>query len=307
MPDLTVIVISYKSADSIGRTIDHIETAITNLDAEIIIVDNNSGDGTAEVAEAHLIHGSVLALEANVGYGPGVNVGLRHARGEFVLIMNDDILITETTITAMMDSLTGSSDVGLVGARLIYQDGTSAPTHRRFLPGWGDEWARVLGLISRREQRTSFPDTPEPFEVGLLLAACVLGSTEYLRGIGGFNEPFFFYGEDIDLCKRLDSMGHRRLVVPRAVAIHDQGTSPERRYRDREFTHRILLARDRYYRIWLSRPSRMLLNLYRAIRPADQPFLARFHLPKALYDGPSLRELRRPEPIRTVDPDDADE
>jgi GT2 family glycosyltransferase len=294
---LTIVVVAYKSADSIANTIDHLETAIQDCDAEILVIDNASHDGTSEVAARHLIHGRVLEQEVNLGYGPGVNEGLRHARGEFALIMNDDILLTADSIRLMIEAARSSDEIGLVGARIVYKDGSPAPTHRRYLPGWKDELARISRLLTRRDQRTVLPDTDVPFEVGLLLAACVLGSTNFLRSIGGFNEQFFFYGEDIDLCKRLEALGRSRMVVPSAVVVHDQDTSPERRYHDREFSTRILTARDCYYRIWLARPSRVLLNIYRGIRPADQPFLAKFHLRKALYDGPNLRELRSPPPL----------
>ena len=141
--------------------------------------------------------------------------------------------------------------------------------------------------------RTNYPTAGAPVDVGLLIAACLMGKTEVLRTLGGFNESFFFYGEDIDLCRRLDRAGYRRVLAPEALAIHHHEIATDRRYRRHVFLSRMLNARDTYYRIWLSRPSRMLINLYRALGPGEQPFKLRFHLRRAIYDGPNVRSLRR--------------
>jgi len=148
--------------------------------------------------------------------------------------------------------------------------------------------------------RTNYPVSGSPIDVGLLIAACLMGNTAVLRSIGGFNTSFFFYGEDIDLCQRLHATGYRCVLVPEAGAVHHSEMATDRRYRGRTFALKILKARDTYYRIWMSRPSRMLLNLYRALGPTDQPLRMTFHLPRAIYDGPSVRDLRHLPPLRST-------
>lgn len=126
----------------------------------------------------------------------------------------------------------------------------------------------------------------------MLVCACVMGRAEVLRGIGGFNDVFFMYGEDIDICRRLVAHGYKLMTVPTALALHQRDVAPGRRPRGHDFSERILEARNTYYRIWLPRWQRILVNLWRAIGPSDQPFRLRYHLAKAVWDGASLRHLR---------------
>ena len=133
----------------------------------------------------------------------------------------------------------------------------------------------------------------------MLICACVMGRTDVLRELGGFNSSFFMYGEDIDLGQRLKSANLKLMTVPGATAIHQREISPDRRYRVREFSERILNARDLYYRIWLPRYERSAVNLFRAFGLSDQPYRFKYHFPRALWDGPNLKELRKIEPLKT--------
>jgi len=298
--ELSAVLVTYNSADGIAATLDQLEASLAHRSAEIIVVDNASADGTVQIAKRHIRRGHVVQLPTNIGYGPGLNVGLAVANGSRVLLMNDDIRFDSTCVDRLLGALDASRDIGVVSPRITYPDGRPAPAARPHLPGWKDEWARLVDLVTGRSSRAAYPTSGDPVDVGLLIAACLAGRTQLLRSIGGFNESFFFYGEDLDLCRRLEELRYRRVLAPEAVAVHHDKMASNRRYRGRAFSGRILNARDRYYRIWLSRPSRMLLNAYRAINPADQPFRLRFHLPRAIYDGPSLTTLRKPPPVEAI-------
>jgi GT2 family glycosyltransferase len=291
--DLTAVLVTFNSEDGIEETITQLESALAHLSVEIIAVDNASSDNTVPILERCLRNGRIIALKDNIGYGPGLNVGLAAAQGRHVLLMNDDIRFDSACVDRLIGVLDSSDDIALVGPGIIEIDGTQSPAARTYLPGWKDEWARVLDLVTKRRMRTKYPTTGAPVDVGLLVAACIMGKTEVLRALGGFNESFFFYGEDIDLCRRLDRTGYRRVLVPEALAVHHHEMATDRRYRRHVFMSRMLDARDTYYRIWLSRPSRMLMNLYRALGPGVEPFKLRFHLRRAIYDGPNVRSMRR--------------
>lgn len=296
--DLTVVTVAFNSDDIIAQTVSHLEAATAHLDTEILVVDNASADETAARAAQELRRGRVLHLSENIGFGPGVNHGARHARGRRLLIMNDDVLVDRACIDRLLETLESDPAIGVVGPRLVYPDGSPAPTYRFQLPGWGGEAARVIQRLHKKRRPLS---TNEPSTVGLVLAACAMTETRVFRQMGGFNEIFFLYGEDIDFCRRLASVGRHAVVEPRAVAIHNQAVSAPRRPTGTEFSDRILRARDTYYRIWITRPSRILLNLYRALGPTDQPYRFKFHSRRAIWDGPSLRSLRTPEPLELVE------
>jgi GT2 family glycosyltransferase len=297
MIEISAVVITYNSQEAIEATINQLEASLGHLNAEIIAVDNASKDNTVSVLKRCIRRGRIIELAKNVGYGPGLNVGISMAAGKRVLLMNDDIRLTPDCINALIRALDSSDDIAMVGPQIVFQDGRQAPAARPFLPGWRDEFARLVDRITGRRTRTAYPTSGDAVDVGLLVAACLMGKTEVLRSLGGFNGSFFFYGEDIDLCRRLRDNGYRCVLAPRALAIHHHEVAPDRRYRGQEFSTRILKARDMYYRIWLSRPSRMLLNLYRAIGPTDQPLRFSFHVPRAIYDGPNVTHLRHLQPL----------
>ena len=297
--DLTAIVVAYNSAASIADTIGHLEGVLAPLNGEILVVDNASIDQTAEIAAKSLRCGRVIRSEQNLGFGGGINLGLQQAAGEFVLMLNDDVFPQPGSIEKMM-AVFEDDTVGLAGAQMVNPDGSSSFAVRKHPPGLRDEVERIRDLLSGHHSRVEYPSGQWASEVGMLICACVMGRTDQLRALGGFNDAFFMYGEDIDLCRRLTTSGYRLMTVPTAIAVHQREISPQRRPDRREFAERILDARNTYYRIWLSRPERVLVNLFRAIGPSDQPFRLRYHLTNAVWDGPSLRHLRQPVPI---DPD----
>jgi GT2 family glycosyltransferase len=301
VPELAIVPVAFNSGAQIAATVRHLEEVAAHLPIEILVIDNASVDDTAERAESELRRGRVIRLPENVGFGRGANAGLRAASAPRVLVMNDDVLPTVGCLERMIEVLDSDPAIGLVGPRMLHPDGSPAPATRTHLPGLRDELARIGDLVRRSSRRTTYPDTDTPVDVGLLICACVMARTDDLRRLGGFNDAFFIYGEDIDLCARLHDVGLLTVTIPDAVAVHDQEVAPERRFAGRSFVRRILDARDVYYRTWLSRPERMAVNLWRAFGISDQPFRLGYHLRRVIWDGPSLTQLRRPGPLPAVD------
>lgn len=293
-PLLSIIPVAFNSESEIAKTIEHLESITSHLSIEIVVVDNASADSTAEEARRAVRRGRVVTSDVNLGFGGGANLGLKHARGDYVLIMNDDVMPRPGAIEKMIDTLRSDPRIGLVGPRMLHPDGSVAPATRSHLPGIADEAARWKDKVTRRDDRNAYPSGEEPREVALLICACVIAHTETLRDLGGFSPLFFFYGEDIDLCRRLQANGLKAVTVPSAEAVHDQDVAPSRRKSGRDFMDRILNARDTYYRVWLSKPERVLINLVRAFGGQDQPHRFKFHLRKAMADGGSLAQFRRP-------------
>lgn len=298
--ELSAVVVGYNSSDHIGEMIKSLQASLNGIEAEVIVVDNASADDTHEVAAAAISRGRALRLEENVGYGRGANAGIAAARGRLCLILNDDVIIDPESLRRMIDALDSEEDVRLVAPRMVSPAGKTLPTARRYLPGLRDEVARIGDFIRRTRSRIIEPSGGPAMRVDFVLAACLLGESSYLRTIGGFSDAYFMYGEDIDLCRRVKSMGDYVVLAPDAQARHDQAVAEDRRIRGKDFSRRILDARNAYYRTWLPRWERALINLFRAVGPSDQPFRLRYHFPKAIYDGPSLRQFRRPDALVDV-------
>jgi len=292
--ELTVVTVTYNSGPHIAENLAALEAALEPFEAEILVVDNASSDDTISKARRALRRGRVIASDENLGFGGGVNLGLIEARGRWTLIMNDDARIDTDSIRLLIETISPDPTIGLVGPRIVGEDGETAPSARYRFPGWSEEWQRVRRLVGLRDPE--YPISEQPHDVGWLVGACILGSTATLREVGGFNPAFFLYGEDIDLCRRLAALGYRRVTVPRAVSVHTQGVATATAYDSGARTRRQMSGRATYYQIWLSPISLRVIQLLRGIgfRGGRERLSAYLRLAVA---GSDLRHLRFPPPL----------
>ena len=296
-PTVTAVVITYNSADSITSTLALLEAALSSVSAEILVVDNASEDDTVELARSFIHTGRVIANDGNWGYARAANVGLKHARGEYTLIMNDDAQLESRTVERLIEVHRSDSRIGLVGPRIVDSEGNPTHSARLAYPGPAEEWMRLGDIVTGSSRGTDYPATDEPMVVKWLIAACVLGETEQLRQVGGFNEEFFLYCEDIDLGRRLSALGLDSVTVPDAVCVHIGGVATEKTHTADARTRRQVKGRSVYYRLWLPRLARSLVYLRRAIGIHGQPDRLRMFLPLVFWDGPSLHHKRFPAPL----------
>lgn len=296
--DVTAIVISYNSEERIAEAVAAHQEALAHLDGEVIVVDNASQDDSVEVARRALTNGGrVIANERNVGYGKAANQAISEARGRACLILNDDARLDSTAVDRLLEVLFSDSSIAMVGPRIVDEGGNPMPSARLNFPGPAEEWDRLKAVLRGVNRNNAYPVEEDPTDVAWLVAASVLGKTEVLRETGGFNPAFFLYSEDIDLARRLHDQGYRVVTVPDAVCIHTGSVSTGSAFGRRQSIDRRADARDIYYRIWEPRPVRSLIHLRRAIGLSNQPGRIRHHLPKVMWDGPSLHHLRQIDPI----------
>lgn len=295
--DVTAIVISYNSEGRIGEAVTAHETALSHLASEIIVVDNNSQDASVDEARAAIINGRVIANEVNAGYGTAANQAIQEARGRACLILNDDARLAPGSIELLIEALDSSEQVALVGPRIVDEKGGPMPSARLTFPGPCEELERLVNMVRGRNRNEHYPAEDGPTEVAWLVAACVLGRTDVLREVGGFNTAFFLYSEDIDLARRLTDLEYKILTVPDAVCVHTGSVSTGKTFGNRTSIERRTKARDIYYRIWQPRPVRSLIHLRRAVGVSNQPQRLMHHLPRVIWDGRSLNHLRRQEPL----------
>ena len=213
-PSVSVLVVSWQSAAWIERCL----TAIDPGEAEIIVADNASTDGSAARARTVAPHATVIALERNLGFAGGVNAARAAARTPRLLLLNPDAAPTPGAIARLADALDQAPDIGAVSGRLVDADGT--PQHGfnvRRLPTltslaadlllidhlWPDNPASV-----RYYARDLDPDAPADGEQPA--AACLMIRADVFDRLGGFDEAFWpAWWEDVDFCRRLRAAGHR--------------------------------------------------------------------------------------------------
>jgi N-acetylglucosaminyl-diphospho-decaprenol L-rhamnosyltransferase len=226
---IDVVVVSYNSRARLARCIENLRNV---RDVHLIVVDNASSDGSAEVAAQLGIE--PVRLTRNGGFGHGCNVGWRRGNSPFVLFLNPDATIDGQSLNRLASLLESTPRAGIAAPRILGVDGSLEYSQRRFprlastyarslflhrvfpQAAWADELVRERGAY---EQRGS-PDW--------VSGACLLIRRPLLEHLGGFDERFFMYCEDIDLCRRVRDEGFDIVFEPDAVSVHEGGASAPR-------------------------------------------------------------------------------
>jgi GT2 family glycosyltransferase len=229
-PSVSVLVVSWQSAAWLERCL----TAIDPREAEIIVADNASTDGSAARARTVAPHATVIALDRNLGFAGGVNAARAAARTPRLLLLNPDAEATPGAIARLADALDQAEDLGAVTGRLVGADGRPQQGFNvRRLPSLASLAADLL-LVDhlwpgnpasvRYYARDLDPDAPADVEQPA--AACLMIRAEVFDRLGGFDDAFWpAWWEDVDFCRRLRTAGYRIRYVPDAVFRHHGGAS----------------------------------------------------------------------------------
>ena len=233
--DLSVIIVNYNVKDYLLQCLRSLDEACKPLTAEIIVVDNHSTDGSVEDLREEFPHVHWHALEENIGFGRANNIGLNVACGRHVLYLNPDTIVGPDTLTSMVSYLDAHPNVGMAGCKVLNPDGSFQVACRRGLPTPWASFCKLFGLQALFPSVKLFSgynlmyrSIDETYPVDALIGAFMMGRTELLRSLGGFDPEFFMYGEDIDLCYRVKQAGYEVHYVHETSIIHYKGESTKR-------------------------------------------------------------------------------
>lgn len=224
-PELSIVVVSYRCRDLLRDCLASLAANRDDVDFEVEVLDNASGDGTIEAArEFPWVRATELA--ENAGFARANNLGLARIRGRAVLVLNPDTVVPPHGLRRCLDELWAHSDVGLMTARLVDPDGR---LDRRCKRGFPTLWSSVCyfsgldrALRDRRSLRYTvgwLPDT-RAGDVESVSGAFMLMRRDALVRVGGFDEQFFMYAEDIDLSLRFIAHGWRVYYWPGVDVVH---------------------------------------------------------------------------------------
>jgi N-acetylglucosaminyl-diphospho-decaprenol L-rhamnosyltransferase len=210
--------------DAIAR-----ERATVDFQTEVLVLDNASQDGSAEVARQHPVTTEVIALSERRGTGANDSELLRRARGRYCLLLNEDSELEPGAAVALHAALSADERAGAAGAMLVRPDGEQQPSAWRF-PSAGTAFMTALFLHRRRVVQSTGEKTRR---VDWVQSAAMLVRREAAEQIGYFDPAFFVYSDEVDFCRRLADAGWHTLYVPGARAAHHEqlstGTVPTRR------------------------------------------------------------------------------
>jgi GT2 family glycosyltransferase len=232
-PELTAILVNYNAGDELRAALASIAAEMAGRAWDGYVVDNASMDGSAAIA-GEFPEVTLVANRDNVGFGRAVNQGLALARAPLVLIMNPDCRLQPGAVATLSDELAQHPQCAMVGPRILNPDGSvqgSARGDPDMLTGLFGRSAALRKLlpglaVSRRNvvDETAPAGSPSVV-VDWLSGACVLARRDTLADIGGFDERYFLYWEDADICRRLRTRGAHVRYVPSATAVHRVGHS----------------------------------------------------------------------------------
>lgn len=232
--EVSLIITHYRSPQVLKLSLGYICNWKKNFegDVEIIVSDSDTDSNTKQMMQERYPDVKLLTSDKNIGFGKAVNKGLMEATGKYIVIMNSDVIVPEPKdITYMLEYLERNPDIGLVGPKLLNFDNTHQPSAFRYYSPLSILFRRtVLGktkLGKRKIKEFTMDDvedlTETPTEVDWLMGSMLVTKREYLDEVGYFDERFFMYMEDVDLCKRFWEVGKKVVYYPLSNVYHFHG------------------------------------------------------------------------------------
>jgi N-acetylglucosaminyl-diphospho-decaprenol L-rhamnosyltransferase len=242
--DLTIVIVSWNTRDLLRRCLQSIVArAQSDLEEgawrigdqriEIMVVDNASTDGSPEMVCAEYPRVHLAVNERNLGFTAANNQGLAVSQGRYLLLLNPDTEVVGDALATMLRFMESHPQVGGLGPQLLYSDGSQQPSRRRF-PTLAtamvestvvQEWWTDNQIL----QRYYMADTPDDAiqDVDWVVGACLLVRRRAYEQVGGLDEGYFMYSEELDWCRRIKEAGWEIVYLPTATIIHHEGKSSE--------------------------------------------------------------------------------
>ena len=228
---LSVVIVNYNVSHYLLQCVDSLSHALRGTDSELIVVDNHSRDNSVTLLREY--HPEVRIVENlhNLGFAKANNIAIRQSRGEYVLLLNPDTIVSESVVKGVISFLDSHPEAGSAGVRMLNADGTVAPESRRGVPTPMTAFYKLSGLCgmfpnSRRFGRYYLGHLPwdSPQQIEVVSGAFCMLRTSVLKKVGLLDEDYFMYGEDIDLSYRILKSGATNWYVPETI-LHYKGES----------------------------------------------------------------------------------
>jgi GT2 family glycosyltransferase len=250
---LTVIVVNWNTRELLRRCLLSVRRTRVTADAQVIVVDNASSDGSAEMVRAELPWVELIANDRNVGFGVANNQALPRARGRDVLLLNPDAELRDGALEPAIRYLAEHPEAGVVGTTLVHADGSLQLYCNRYPGAWHSlrHNQYVARLLNERGLSCS-QRLGQARGVDWVLGACLLVRRRILEQVGAFDPRFFVYGEEIDLQYRIRQAGWDVVYVPSPGVVHHSGQSTRKigaAASLHEIRGRLLFARKHYSRL----------------------------------------------------------
>ncbi len=255
---VSVVIVSYNCLPFLSLCIDSL-LCKNDERMEIIIVDNNSNDKTIETISKEYPSLKIIANKENKGFGRACNQGISIAKGEYYLMLNPDTIVSENLIDEIIDFMQSHPDAGAMGVYMADGKGRFLPESKRGFPSLFASFCRFSGLTklfptNKKISQYYLGHLPnnEASEIEILSGAFMLLNSKIIDKIGGFDERFFMYGEDIDLSWRIIQSGYKNYYNPNIKIIHFKGESS---VKNKKYLKNFFGAMELFYKIHFTKKS----------------------------------------------------
>lgn len=229
--DLSIVILNWKVKELLRQCLISVYRYTDGLDFEVIVVDNDSGDGSAEMVREEFPQARLIVNDRNIGFAAGNNVGIREAKGEFVLLLNPDTELMDNAFGAMVRVMRANPDVAVLGPTLLNSDRSLQPSVRRFPTPLSQAliMLKLHHVFARSKTVMGYFsigfDYLAPSSVDQVMGAAFMVRRSVFDRIGLLDERFFIWFEEVDFCRRAVDAGLDVMYTPQARVIHHGGES----------------------------------------------------------------------------------
>jgi GT2 family glycosyltransferase len=248
---LSVIILNYNVRYFLEQCVRSVQKALENIDAEIIVVDNNSSDASCLMMKQLFPQIKLIENKENLGFPKGNNIGVAQAKGEYICILNPDTVVAEDTFTKIINSKfqISNSQLGIIGCKLIDGTGNFLPESKRGLPTPYVAITKIFGLYKISnffgKYYSQHLSENQSGKVDVLVGAFMMMKRDLYLKVGGFDENCFMYSDDIDLSYMIQKLGMENFYFHETSVIHYKGEST---VRDEKYLERFREAMQFFYK-----------------------------------------------------------
>ncbi|MCF2146678.1 glycosyltransferase family 2 protein [Desmonostoc muscorum LEGE 12446] len=227
---VSILLVNYNGAEILPDCLNSLKKFIDIPSYEIIVVDNASSDSSVELITHKFPEVHLLRQTENRGFGAGNNAGAKVASGEFLFLLNTDTVLTSNILPHLIELMQADPQVGIIGPKLLNRDGSLQISVSPALGIKGEYQARNMhrDYLNNSEQNLIEQRFQEIQEVDIIVGAAFFIRSSLFHELGGFDEKFFMYFEESDLCQRAQYQGYKIIYTPHVSLIHLQGYSIEK-------------------------------------------------------------------------------
>jgi GT2 family glycosyltransferase len=237
--DLSIIIVNYKTFELTKNAINSILSNNCNYDYEILVVDNNSGDGSLEKLEETFCNEiknqkvTFIINESNKGFAHANNLAINSSSSRYVLLLNSDTILLDNTLNKCLNFINAHNDVGALGCKVSLPNGELDKACKRSFPNPINSFYRLFHIPYNNPNLNNYNldnlDDDGIYEIDCLVGAFMLVKREVINQVGCLDDDYFMYGEDIDWCYRIKKAGWKIIYFGKTEIIHFKGSSSNKK------------------------------------------------------------------------------